>query len=101
MAGLRGVKRWGIAWEDGVDPIEAVMRHEAYHGVYYQHELQDLWRDALKKFGVTPADELAVSEYGASMVSELFPEAATALDFGIEIPDNVRRALLWTLEHAK
>lgn len=101
LAGLRGVKRWGIAWEDGVDPIEAVMRHEAYHGVYYQNELQDLWRDALKKYAVTPADELAVSEYGASMVSELFPEAATALDMGVTIPDNIRRAILEVLENAK
>lgn len=101
LIGLKRLKRFNIYTEEGVDAIEAVARHEAYHGVYYQHDLEDLWIKALKKHGVTAADEMAVSEYATSMVSELFPEAASALDLGIAIPDNIRKAVLEVLEHAR
>lgn len=97
----RALKRWFIAQEESVNPLEAVARHEAYHGVYYQHDLHDRWVDAIRRHNITKIDMNGVSEYGASTITELFPEAATAIDYGIEIPDNVRKAIIEVLEYAK
>lgn len=95
---LEKMKRWAIYSENGVDSLEATARHEAYHGVYYQKKLKQTFSDALKRNDVLRNQWYEVSEYGGSSVSELFAELGTALDMNIDVPDNLRRAIIETLE---
>lgn len=98
---LERLKRWGIFSEEGVDPVEAVVRHENYHGLYYKKALEDLFSRALNRNGVNRDDWYFVSEYGGSDRSELFAELAVALDMGIEVPENLKQAMIETLESLK
>lgn len=93
---IESTKRWSSA-TGADDQIFAVVKHEAYHGVYYNHNLETAFKQALKNNKVTAIDQAGVSEYGASSIPELFAEAGTCIDLGLPIPVNVKTAFLETV----
>jgi SPP1 gp7 family putative phage head morphogenesis protein len=102
------LKRWEAAqryaiFSDADDPLDAVVRHEFYHIVDFKRRAelgvgysQDL-ATALNEINNT-VPWAAVSEYGASAITELFPELATAYDIGVDIPDIFIQALRMVLK---
>ena len=94
---LKATERWSIS-NVADDPLFATMSHEGWHAVYFRNRLGNAWIDNLEKFGVTFEDRLKVSEYGATKGSELWAEVGSAIDSGIKIPANVRKAFEATIK---
>jgi hypothetical protein len=98
---LNVTKRWAVFQEPGVDPLYATMKHEAYHAVWYRHNLERTFQQMLDKFDVDRIDWFKVSEYGASKIQELWTETGTAIDCGLEVPENLEKAFKATVATIK
>lgn len=95
IARIQGTVRWG-SYQEGRAHY-AIVRHETWHGTYYQTPgLEEAWERNTAHIG--GAERAKVSEYGASSSVEFFPEVATAIDMGIDIPAVIRAAFEKTLK---
>ena len=95
---VESLERWAIYSEDGIDPMYAVAKHESYHAVAHKYNAISVFEQELVERGVKQIDMAKVSEYGASKTSELFAEAGTAVDLGIDIPSSIRKAFEETIK---
>lgn len=98
LSNYQKVTRWAT-FDEAKDPIYAVFKHETYHALYNQKGLESKFLEALKNNGVSDRNEwFAVSEYGASKMTELFPEIGTAIDCGLDIPQPFVDAFMETVK---
>ena len=92
------MKRWGVGDETSTE-LYATVKHESWHQVDYQLRkegglLREIFKEKLKKYNVARNDWYEVSEYGGSSVAELWAETGTAIDLGIGIPPNIKKAFI-------
>jgi len=93
------------------DPLYATTKHEAWHQIDYQ--LSDkpltgmvkggdggLFGQKLKKYKVDREQWYEVSEYAHHNIHELWAETGTALDLGLFVPENIKKAFIETIEAA-
>lgn len=89
-------KSWAVM-ERSNRPLYSVAVHENGHVLYNVKNLNNRWRDNLKRNNVQAIDKRLVSEYGASDIEELFCETLSAYKSDVQIPDNIKKALLETI----
>lgn len=96
---LEALERWTV------DPtgksLYATTVHEAYHNVYYHHNVGKRWEQALIKYGVTERDKWRIGEYASTPVRnektaliELWPEVGVMYRTGQKnaVPKNIQKA---------
>jgi hypothetical protein len=98
---LKATKRFSVSTSAGERQLEATVRHEGWHAVYFRKNLRDPFIKNLKEQNVTRLDMLRVSEYAADDGEELFAEIGAAIDLGIEIPENLKKAFEETIKTIK
>lgn len=80
------------------DKVKGLVCHECYHAIDDQLNGEKIFSDQLEKMGVTEYDKMMISDYAASKDTELWAEVGSAIQFGIDIPDSVRKAFDATME---
>lgn len=100
---IKATKRWSTSTSSTFSTtVKATSIHEAYHIIDYTlggpKGIRQKFALEMKKRGVTEIDKLAVSEYGASSLVELFAETGTALELGVKIPENIRQSFIETIK---
>ena len=76
------------------DPAAAIVTHEGFHNVYNVRKLKSKWEASVKSSTVSGSDMMAVSEYGASDLAELFAEVGTAIEHNVKIPESLKNIFL-------
>ena len=92
------MKRWGVG-DETVNELYATVKHESWHQIDYQLRkdgglLRKIFEEKLEKYNVARNDWYEVSEYGGSSIAELWAETVTAIDLGIGIPPNIKKAFI-------
>ena len=85
---------YAVGYRATVEPLEAVMSHEAGHLIYFRNKsVKARWDTAHRK--LPPEDFAKVSQYATSSASEYFAEANSARSLGLDatLPISVRSAL--------
>lgn len=100
LKNLKSIKRFSI-YQIAEDKFEAIAIHEGFHSVYRTNNLENKWEKLLKKYNVSSEDIYSVSEYAGVNESELFSEVGTAIELGIKIPKNIKKAFKETLKNIK
>lgn len=99
---LQNIKRWSTSsavQKAGVrNNAASIMAHESYHAVYYRKHLEATFAKQLQEQKVKKPDWYKVSEYAATSKSELFAETGAAIEIGLDVPDNIKKAFLNTVE---
>jgi len=86
LANLKKQKRWA-SYHEAKDPLRTITAHEGFHNVYFNHELELPFIQALTRRNIYKKEEwFHVSEYGAGSVKELFAEVGASIISDIKIP---------------
>ena len=80
------------------DKIKSLVCHEAHHAIDVQLKSEKIFSDQLEKMGVTEYDKMQISDYAASDDRELWAEVGAGMNFGLKIPDSIRKAFDATME---
>ena len=104
--------KWTISTASD-DALYTTTKHESWHMIDFQiNKLKNgqgapmltqggsrsIFGRQLKKFNVTRDEWYFVSEYAGSDIAELWAETGTALDLGIYVPPNIKKAFIATLK---
>ena len=93
---IESTVRWAVL-DDADDPIFACVKHESYHAVYRNNNLEEIFKSNLVKHEVMKSDWYTVSEYAGKNVEELFCEAGTANDLSMSMSPKIKAAFLDTV----
>ena len=92
--------------------LYATSKHECWHQIDYQLSKDGvplcgyrggnggLFQQNLKKYKVDRMEWYQVSEYAGSSIFELWAETGTALDLGLYVPKNIKKAFIETIRAA-
>ena len=86
--------RWSVA-STASDPIKSIIIHECWHVVYKKNiSIYDRWHIGLfDSYGFTAKDITeSISEYSGTNDEESFAEVGAAIEMGLDVPENIRRA---------
>ena len=94
--------RWTIEGDNG---LYATVKHESWHQIDYQLRpdgklLRNFFNKHLDDLGVTKDEWYQVSEYAGSELGELWSETGTALDLGLYVPPNIKKAFIAAIKDA-
>jgi len=94
------------------DALYATSKHESWHQVDFQLRLDGkaicgkefgnggIFKRQLDKLKVPRDDWYFVSEYAGSSIFELWAEVGTALDLGMYVPPNIKKAFIASIKEA-
>ena len=94
------------------DPLYATSKHESWHQIDFQLRLDGkpicgvpngnggIFKRQLDKLKVPRDDWYFVSEYAGSEIFELWAEVGTALDLGMYVPPNIKKAFIASIKEA-
>ena len=104
--------KWTISTASD-DALYTTTKHESWHLVDFQVNKikngqnapmltqggsRSMFGKQLEKFNVTRDEWHFVSEYAGSDIAELWAETGTALDLGLYVPPNIKKAFISTLK---
>ena len=101
IAKLNACHCWTVD-ADSDNMLMATTIHECNHAIYYEFDLKSKWENNLAHYVGNDMNNnikcATVSEYGMSSTAELFAEVGTAVELGLKIDVDVKRAYLETIE---
>jgi len=89
---LEGLRYWIAAEEATGDPLYGITKHEAYHLLDYSQGWT-VSTELMKRLRAEVPEHILAQfpgEYGSSSAREMFTELGTAIDLGLEVPEQMK-----------